>query len=233
MKPAEKEYQLNFVARLSDALGQTLGKFCEIVVHDFSSPENSIIAISNGSLTGRKVGDTLDALGFQLLKNHPASDLLNYSAKTKGGKELRSSSIFLRDEKGRIFGALCINVDVSSLRKAHEWIQEALGTATSTIDERFEHSIDEVLETLIQNAIASVGKQISEMTREDKVAVVAYLEAKGAFLIRYSVERVAELLGMTKYTIYNYLDEIRKNPEKSEVEASKTFEHIKVGHSRD
>lgn len=222
MKPSEKEYLLNFVSRLSDALGQTFGKFCEIVVHDFSSPESSIIAIANGSLTGRKVGDTLDALGFQLLKTHPASDLLNYSTKTKEGKELRSSSIFLRDEKGHIFGALCVNVDISGLRKAQEWIQEALGSASATIDERFEHSVDEVLENLIQNAISSIGKKTAEMTREDKVAIVAYLEAKGAFLIRYSVERVAELLGMTKYTIYNYLDEIRKKQEDGEVETART-----------
>lgn len=222
MKASEKEYVLDFVSRLSDALGQTFGKFCEVVVHDFSSPESSIIAIANGSLTGRKVGDTLDALGFQLLKTHPASDLLNYSTKTKEGKELRSSSVFLRDEKGHIFGALCINVDISGLRKAQEWIQEALGSASTSIDERFECSVDEVLENLIQNAIASIGKKTDEMTREDKVAIVAYLEAKGAFLIRYSVERVAELLGMTKYTIYNYLDEIRKKPEADEVGSAKS-----------
>jgi predicted transcriptional regulator YheO len=221
VKPGEKEYLLNFVSRLSDALGQTLGKFCEIVVHDFSCPESSIIAIANGNLTGRKVGDTLDALGFQLLKTHPASDLLNYSTKTKDGKELRSSSIFLRDEKRQIFGALCINVDVSGLRKAQEWIQEVLGAATATIDERFEHSVDEVLDSLIQNAIASIGKKTTDMTREDKVAVVSYLEAKGAFLIRYSVERVAELLGLTKYTIYNYLDEIKKKQEEGDIETVK------------
>lgn len=222
MKPTEKEYLLDFVSRLSGALGQTFGKFCEIVVHDFGSPESSIIAIANGSLTGREVGDTLDSLGFQLLKNNPPSDLLNYRTKTKDGKELRSSSIFLRDEKGHIFGALCINVDVSTMRKAQEWIQEALGSASTTIDERFEQSVDEVLENLIQNAISSIGKKTADMTREDKVAIVAYLEAKGAFLIRYSVERVAELLGMTKYTIYNYLDEIRKKQEGPELETIKT-----------
>jgi predicted transcriptional regulator YheO len=221
VKPSEKEYLLDFVSRLSGALGETFGKFCEIVVHDFGSPESSIIAIANGSLTGREVGDTLDSLGFQLLKNNPPSDLLNYQTKTKDGKELRSSSIFLRDEKGHIFGALCINVDISTLRKAQEWIQEALGSASTTIDERFEQSVDEVLENLIQNAISSTGKKTADMTREDKVAIVAYLEAKGAFLIRYSVERVAELLGMTKYTIYNYLDEIRKKQEGSELEAVK------------
>ncbi|MGB8010062.1 MAG: PAS domain-containing protein [Terriglobales bacterium] len=222
MKPSEKEYLLNFVSRLADALGQTFGKHCEIVVHDFNSPESSIIAIANGSLTGRKVGDTLDALGFQLLKAHPASDLLNYRTKTKEGQELRSSSVFLRDEKGQIFGALCINVELSGLLQAQKWIQEALGSTTATIDERFERSVDEVLETLIQNAISSVGKTPGDMTREEKVAIVAYLEMKGAFLIRYSVEHVAELLGMTKYTIYNYLDEIRKKTEVGEVEPAKT-----------
>lgn len=222
MKSTEKEYILNFVSRLTDALGQTFGKYCEIVVHDLSSPENSIVAIANGSITGRKVGDTLDALGFQLLKNHPASDLLNYRTKTKDGRELRSSSIFLRDEKGQIFGALCVNVDVSGLLKAQAWIEEAVGSASATIDERFEHSVDEILETLIQNAISSVGKKIADMTREDKVAIVAYLEAKGAFLIRYSVERVAELLGLTKYTIYNYLDQIRNKQEVEDAAPAKT-----------
>ena len=222
MKASEREYLLNFVSRLSDGLGQALGKHCEIVVHDFASPENSIIAIANGSLTGRQVGDTLDALGFQLLKNHPPSDLLNYRTKTKDGKDLRSSSIFLRDDDGHIFGALCINVDITGLLKAQEWLQEALGTANTTIDERFEHSVDEVLETLLQNAVSSVGKKIPDMTREDKITIVAYLESRGAFLIRYSVERLAELLGMTKYTIYNYLDEIRKKQEPTELEPSKT-----------
>jgi predicted transcriptional regulator YheO len=222
VKPGEKAYLLNFVSKLVDALGQTFGKYCEIVVHDFNSPESSIIAIANGALTGREVGDTLDSLGFQLLKTHPASDLLNYRTKTKEGKELRSSSIFLRDEKGQIFGALCVNVDISGLLKAQEWFQEALGSAGATIDERFERSVDEVLETLIQNAISSIGKNPADMTRDEKVAIVAYLETKGAFLIRYSVERVAELLGMTKYTIYNYLDEIRKKSEVGEIETAKT-----------
>jgi predicted transcriptional regulator YheO len=220
VKPSEKEYLLKFVSRLSQALGQALGKHCEIVVHDFNSLESSIIAIANGTLTGRKVGDTLDALGFQLLKTHPASDLINYSAKTKDGKQLRSSSIFLRDEKGEIFGSLCINVDISALLQAQEWVQAALGTTTSAIDEHFERTVDEVLETLIQKAVSSTGKKMADLAREDKVAVVAYLEAKGAFLIRYSVERVAELLGMTKYTIYNYLDEIRKKQESTELEPS-------------
>jgi predicted transcriptional regulator YheO len=190
-------------------LGQTFGQHCEIVVHDFEAPEHSIIAIANGGLTGRKIGDTLDALGLQLLKNRRASDIINYTAKTKDGRELRSSSIFLRDETDQIFGALCINLDISGLLKFQEWLQETLGGERPSVNERFEHTVDGVLDSMFQSAIYSIGKDIADLKREDKVAVVANLESKGAFLIRYSVERIAELLGMTKYTIYNYLDEIR------------------------
>lgn len=216
MKQSEKKYLLNFVAQLADALGQTLGKNCEVVVHDLEVPESSIIAIANGGLTGRKVGDTLDALGLQLLKNRTSSDLINYTTKTKDGKGLRSSSIFLRDETGRIFGALCMNFDISGLLKLQEWLEEALGAERPAVNESFEHTVDEVLETMIQGAIAGTGKEIADLKREDKVAVVANLESRGAFLIRYSVERVAELLGMTKYTIYNYLDEIKVKHEAAE-----------------
>lgn len=205
MKPREKKYLLDFVARLAEVLGQTLGRHCEIVVHDVEMPESSIIAISNGELTGRKLGDTLDALGLEMLRNHKASDLLNYTTKTKDGKELCCSSIFLRDETGQVFGAFCINQDISGLLKLQEWLQGRLPAAPSNLDERFEHTVDEVLETMIQTAIASTGKELSDLKREDKIAVVANLESKGAFLIRYSVDRVAEFLGMTKYTIYNYL----------------------------
>jgi len=229
MTPGEKEYLLKFAARLSDGLAAALGKNCEVVVHDLSSPERSVVAIANGHLTGRKTGDTLDVLGFQLLKNPPKTDLFAYRTRSKDGREMNSSTVFLRDEEDNIFGALCINSDVSAILKMQELCQQALGLEieasaepleiggpTSHINEEFEHSVEEVLQKMIENAIASVGKEIPELTREDKIAVVAYLDQRGAFLIRYSVERLAELLNMTKFTIYNYLEEVKKRHEQSD-----------------
>ncbi len=53
-----------------------------------------------------------------------------------------------------------------------------------------------------------------EMGREEKIQVVAYLDEKRAFLISKSSERVCECLGISKFTLYNYLDSIRsKNAE--------------------
>jgi predicted transcriptional regulator YheO len=209
MQPAEKQRLFEFLARLTHGLGEGLGNNCEVVLHDFRDPESSIVAIANGHLTGRKVGDTLDALGFQLLKEPPARDLLNYRSKTRSGKMLRSTSIFVRDENGEVLGALCINLDISVLIKVQEYLKETINSPAPELGEEFEHSVEEVLERLVQSAMRTVGKEPSEFTREDKVSIIAQLDARGAFLIRYSVDRVADLLGLSKYTIYNYLDEVK------------------------
>jgi predicted transcriptional regulator YheO len=151
----------------------------------------------------------LDVLGIQLLRQPPTGDLINYQTTTKSGKILRSSSVFLRDETGEVFGAFCINYNISGLVKLQEWLRDTVGPGVTNIREGFENTVDEVLEMLFQDAVRSTGKQISEFTREDKIAVISYLETKGAFLIRYSVDRVAELLSISKFTIYNYLDEVK------------------------
>jgi hypothetical protein len=59
---------------------------------------------------------------------------------------------------------------------------------------------------LIQAAERSIGKPVANMSREEKQQVVRFLDTRGAFLIRKAVEDVAERLGVTRFTIYNYLD---------------------------
>jgi predicted transcriptional regulator YheO len=205
----ERQRLMEFLTRLTHGLAEAVGKNCEVVLHDFSDPEKSIVAIGNGHITGRKVGDTVDVLGLQLLRHPPSGDLLNYRTETKSGKVLRSSSIFFRDEKGTIFGSLCINHDISGLVHLQHWLQESMGSLETGVHEEFEHSVDSVLDRLIQDSIRSTGKEVPDLTRDDKIAIISYLENKGAFLIRYSVDRIAELLSISKYTIYNYLEEIK------------------------
>lgn len=209
MNEAERKVLLDFLARLTDGLAEAIGKNCEVVLHNFEDPEHSIVAIANSHITGRKVGDTVDVLGLQLLRNPPPGDLLNYRTETKSGRVLRSSSIFLRKDSGEILGALCINYDISGLIKLQQWLHETVLPVEGAVQEEFEHDIDSILDHLIQDAIRSTGKEVGDLTREDKVAVITYLENKGAFLIRYSVDRVAELLSISKYTIYNYLEEVK------------------------
>jgi predicted transcriptional regulator YheO len=90
-----------------------------------------------------------------------------------------------------------------------QWLQGTVSPLEVGIQEGFERTVEDVLDRLMQEAVRSTGKNISELTREDKIAVISYLETKGAFLIRYSVNQVAELLNLSKYTVYNYLEEVK------------------------
>ncbi len=62
------------------------------------------------------------------------------------------------------------------------------------------------LERLIAAAERELGAPIDQLSREDKQRMVALLDAKGAFTLRKSVEDVADALGVSRFTIYNYLN---------------------------
>jgi predicted transcriptional regulator YheO len=213
-----KQEMLEFFGRLAKVLAGAIGNNCEVVLHDFADPEHSIVAIVNGHVTGREVGDGLDDLGFQVLRRGHWEDMINYRTKGRDGRELRSSSIFLKDEEGKVFGALCINYDLSQFIRTAKFLDELISTREFGIQESFQKNVGQVLDNLIQEAVEQSRKDISEMGREDKISVVAYLESRGAFLIRYSVERVASLLNISKFTIYNYLEEIKHRHAQSERE---------------
>lgn len=213
MDRAEKQRTFDFLKKLTHALAAAVGSMCEVVLHDFSNPEHSIVAIENGHVTGRKVGDSFGVLGLQVLRDSPKEDLINYRTTTKDGKLLRSSSLFLRDDDGEMFGAMCVNLDITQILKTQKLFDDLTSTLKGAIDEGFETSVDEALDLLIRDAIRATGKEISTMDREDKIHVISYLESKGAFLIRYSIDRVAQSLNISKFTVYNYLEEVKSRQE--------------------
>jgi predicted transcriptional regulator YheO len=200
----------DLLTRLTKTLGELLGQSTEVVLHDLRQADSTIVAISNPQLTGRKIGDTLDNLGLHLFESHNFDDMANYETRTKTGKVLRSCSVFVRDDEGTAIGALCVNQDMSALLKLREWLDQALETHKAAEETTHtDNNVEDVLSQLIEDAIRSTGKSASEFTREDKIAVISYLDARGAFLIRYSMEKVASLLGISKFSIYNYLNDMR------------------------
>ena len=75
--------------------------------------------------------------------------------------------------------------------------------------ETFASDISQLLRAAIDRAIEDIGKPPNFMGREDKLRVVGSLDEKGIFLIKGAVDEVAEALGVSRYSIYNYLDEVR------------------------
>ncbi|MFC6157673.1 helix-turn-helix domain-containing protein [Kribbella jiaozuonensis] len=67
--------------------------------------------------------------------------------------------------------------------------------------------------TGVQGLLAEVadelGGPLDQLSRHDKQRAVLMLEARGAFEFRKSAEIVAEALGVTRFTVYNYLNRAR------------------------
>jgi predicted transcriptional regulator YheO len=212
----QKQKLFEALKPLIHGIAKAIGPDCEIVLHDFAEVEKSIIAIENGHLTGRKVGDGLDELSFRMLRQENPPDLFHYRGRTASGRVLRSSSILLREKSGKPFGAVGINVDITTLLIAQDVLGAMTSIAEESVQEAFEKNVEEVLERYIQEAQKAIGKKASLMDKEDRLKFLRILDDRGAFLIRYSADRVAAFLDVSRYTVYSYLEESRQLASKSE-----------------
>ncbi|MCP3973916.1 MAG: transcriptional regulator [bacterium] len=71
------------------------------------------------------------------------------------------------------------------------------------------HPMHNALERLVASVELELGAKLSGLDRAQKQAAVRLLDEKGAFLLRKSIEDVADLLAVSRITIYNYLSTVR------------------------
>src|SRR5699024_2095443 len=105
--------------QIADALAAQFGPNCEVVIHDLSSQnaEHPIVYIVNGHVTGRKMGHGTSKVFMEhiLGADHDPRDHLAYLTRTPDGKILKSSTVYIRNSKGKVTAILSINYDISAL----------------------------------------------------------------------------------------------------------------------
>lgn len=203
---------LNLLSDIAKCIAMQFGENCEVVLHDLTLPyDQTIVAIWNGHVTGRKVGDGGTNAGLEILKGSTApDDQYSYVNATPTGRILRSSSKYFRDEYGKVNGSLCINLDITDMIKCENTLRSFTGSGSSALTqtpELFVGNVDELLEIMMKEAVSMTGKSVGNLTKEEKVVVVHNLDGKGFFLIKKAAEKLADFLGLSRYSIYNYLNE--------------------------
>ena len=198
-----------------EGIAKTLGKNCEVVLHEINESQKSIVAISNGHVTGRSVGSPMLDIGVKAIrKGNDADNILNYRNKSSDGRVLKSSTMFIKDEEGEIIGCLCINIDISELIVSQKALEELTQTDIKgeiNLGDFPVNSVNDVLMNIVTETLEVYGKPVAYMNKEEKVNIVKKLDDQGAFLIKGAIDYVAKILCVSRYTIYNYLDEIRVN----------------------
>ena len=198
------------------ALAKTFGSRCEVVLHDLRDLEKSIVKIENGHVTGRKIGGSITDQGLKHLRDGPNNDMLiNYQSITNDGRLLKSTSVIFRNQEKKPIAAICINFDISDIQNFNVMIKDIFGISSDTDTaenaplETFQVDIVSTMNEMADSVIRKSGRSIPVLSKKDRIFIINTLEDQGFFLTKGAVKLMARKLGVSKYTIYNYLDEVR------------------------
>ena len=205
------EITKNTLFSLARTIALHYGKSCEVAVHDLTddnAAEHSIVYIENGEVTGRAVGDGASGVVLeQLGSDSKAEDRIGYFTKTADGKILKSSTTYIRDASGRVIAIFSINHDITSLSVASAALSELISPVDREGEiEKITPHVEELLDELIWKSTELIGKPVALMNKSDKIRAIRYLNSKGAMLITRSGDKIAKHFGISKFTLYSYLD---------------------------
>lgn len=195
---------------LVKGISKTFGKNCEVVLHEFKDLKNSIVAIENGHVTGRDLNSPMTKISLDKVKEGTVdSDIINYSEKNIDGRVLKSSTMFIKNDDNEFIGCLCINIDITDFIAAKNVINDIMRIGDADLQKPSKNKVNIILSDIVKETIDELGRPIIYLSKDEKVKIVERLDHQGAFLIKGAIDYVAEVLQVSKYTIYNYLDEIK------------------------
>lgn len=222
---AERRQVLEVLKPIVAMMEGLLGPNVELALHDLTQPERSVLAIANGHVSGRQVGSSIlsgpkedrafaaawNATLDQSQRGH--SVVADYPTASPGGTPLKSATVVYRDAEGTPFAALCMNADLSVLQLAHAWLEQVLAGKPRAAEPAAipveAPEMDVLMDDIIASAIRTLGKPVRLMNKQEKVAAVEQMLRRGLFIVKGSVGSAAAALGVSRFSIYNYLDEIR------------------------
>ena len=203
---------MDTLKQVAKGVALQFGGSCEVVIHEISenSADGSIVAIENGHVSGRKIGDGPSHIVLEQLgqTDDLAEDQHCYLTRTSDGKILKSSSLYIRDAEGKIGAIFSINYDISMWQMVENAVHDLVASDVRehTQPERIALNVAELLDDLIRQADELIGKPAALMSKEEKIKAIRYLRKAGAMMITGSGDKLARHFGISKYTLYSYLD---------------------------
>lgn len=213
-----KEEFLEHLKQTAEAIAGAFGSSCETLIHDMTIPGHPIIAIWNGSVSGRAVGSTVNILGLDdagmpshYSRYHTTRDLVGTLAITEDGRFIKSTTINYTGEGYHY--ALGINFDFTAINGTISNLTELIRTENTLSNELHDQKDSKgmQLEELFNSCLAEIGKPISEMKKSDRLRLIALLKQHNAFRFQKSILYVAEQLSVSRNTIYKYCHELEAN----------------------
>ncbi|HHF7344127.1 TPA: PAS domain-containing protein [Legionella feeleii] len=189
----------------AEAIQRLLYPYAEVVIHDIK--DNRIVAIYH-PFSKRRVGDS--SLLSEEEEMATLSDCIGpYEKINWDRRKLKSVSSIIRDEKNQAVGMLCINLDVSKLERMQAVIGEFLG-CEQLIPQPiplFKEDWQERINHYIHNYLAEHHLTLEMLKRQEKKELIEHLRQVGAFTAKHAATYIAQILHISRATVYNYLSD--------------------------
>ena len=119
--------------------------------------------------------------------------------------------MYIRNAEGAAIDyLLSINYDITGLLTVDRSIKALIDTEpqedVKKQPEQIVHNVNDLLDSLIEQSVALSGKPVALMNKEEKVTAIQFLNDAGAFLITKSRDKVSKYFGISKFTLYSYID---------------------------
>lgn len=188
--------------QIAEGLSQTFSPFCEVVLHDLRDPEHAILAIHN-NLSGREVGNPATELGLARIADPAYPQIIaNYPNQFKDGRQVKSTSIGIKDSTGRYVAALCMNIDLS-LFKGLQGMLDQFGSFSGDRPHESLESGAEAIRAKIDQFAARLATTPRALKAVDRRLLLQELKDAGLLEIRKAMETVASHLGVSRATVYS------------------------------
>jgi predicted transcriptional regulator YheO len=206
LKERQKEQQhlVDQLKQVAQGLGETFAPFCEVVVHDLLHADHAVVAIHN-NLSGRDEGDPVTELGLARMADHTYPQIVaNYANQFADGRQVKSTSIGIKDSGGRYVAALCINVDLTLFGTLQTMLGQFVGTADNNgVKESLDPPGADGIRQRIDQFAARLATTPRALKAGERRALMSELRESGSMEVRRAMEIVALHLGVSRATVYN------------------------------
>jgi predicted transcriptional regulator YheO len=189
---------------IAEGLSSTFSPFCEVVLHDLRDPGHAILAIHN-NLSGRQVGEPATELGLARIADPDFPQVIaNYQNQFSDGRQVKSTSIGIKDSSGAYVAALCMNIDLSLFRGLQGMLERFGALSGDSPRESLDPSGADTIRSRIDQFAARMATTPRALKTADRRALLQELRDSGCMDIRRAMETVAAHLGVSRAAVYTY-----------------------------
>ena len=199
----EETTLISQLEQIAEGLSKTFSPFCEVVLHDLRDPQQAILAIHN-NLSGRSPGDPTTELGLARIADPDYPQIIaNYRNQFSDGRQVKSTSIGIKDSSGHYVAALCMNIDLTLFKGLQGMLEQFGAFHGERPHETLEPSGAETIRARIDQFAARLATTPRTLKAADRRVLLQELKDAGLLDIRKAMETVASHLGVSRATVYS------------------------------